>query len=144
MRDEHQTCLAKLNSDGSELVERYRDLLDSENLSSELRDAMQSVLSERGAVMERLAELQRGRGELPKAGDPERAFLQSLADWGRDQLLGDPGGTARRLRKAERDWLGLVGEALTLDWEEEEQRVLEDLGEHIVRTMDRLEALEGS
>jgi len=143
MRDEHQACLAGLGSYGSELVERYRDLLDSADLSNEICVVLQNVLAERNGMIERLAAMQRARGELPKAGDPELVFLHSIGDWAREQVLGDTGGTVRRLREADKAWLESIEEALELKWNGSEQRALEALREHVVWTIARLEALSG-
>ncbi|MDX1625096.1 MAG: hypothetical protein R3323_01170 [Wenzhouxiangellaceae bacterium] len=138
MRDDHQASLAGLHSDGSELLQRYRDLLEGQQLSEELRVLLRRVLSEREPLMERLREIDRTRGDLPKAGDPERAFLKSLADWVGDRVLDDSAATAERLADAERDWLDDIEEAMDLDWRDDEREVLAALRDHVRETRARL------
>jgi len=78
IKDDRTAQLDVLTSAAEEMLELYRDLLaklEDDGLQAELA----GYVEEQSALLERLEASRRERGELPQAGDPERAHLRALA-----------------------------------------------------------------
>ncbi|NKI34659.1 hypothetical protein HFP89_05725 [Wenzhouxiangella sp. XN79A] len=133
IRDDDEACLVELHAQGSELLERYRELLDDEAAPPALAGPLRDVAEARGPQLAALAERLRARDVLPSAGDPDRAFVQVLGD-----LVGAEAGTlADRLVEAESRWADTLADARAIDWSADDRAALEALARHIESSRQR-------
>lgn len=143
LRDEYTTTLADIHSHGEELVERYRDLMDQQVVSAPTESLLSHVVESRRALLERVEELESARGDLPKAGNSERALVRAIADWVQARVHSET-TLIMRLIEAETEWRNLVDEAVDMDWSEYEQDVLSQLVVHCDHFIEELRLLQTS
>lgn len=136
IRDDNEACLVELYGRGSELLARYRELLDDDGAPAALTEALSAIVTARRDRLDALADRLRARDVLPTAGDPDRAFIEALGD-----LLG-VGNNAMvdRLLAAETRWAGLLDDADEFDWSDDDRAALDRLGRHIEASIARFDS----
>lgn len=136
IRDEDEALLIELHARGYELLERYRELQAAEGVPDAVVEVLDVVAEARSEVLDALAERLRARGSLPRAGDPDRAFIGALGD-----LLGAEFGTLiDRLVEAESRWHETIERAQPLDWDPDDRKAVDAVAHHIRSSIDRFEA----
>jgi len=143
LRDEYGAALAGIHAHGLELIERYQDLVDQEVVSAPTETLLQRAIEARGAMLARIEAMERARGELPQAGNQERALLKAISDWVQSRVHSEA-TLVLRLMEAEAQWRSEVDEAADLDWSDDEQDVLSQLVIHSDRLVDELRFLQSS
>jgi len=94
-------------------------------------------------MLARIEAMERARGELPQAGNQERALLKAISDWVQSRVHSEA-TLVLRLMEAEAQWRSEVDEAADLDWSDDEQDVLSQLVIHSDRLVDELRFLQSS
>lgn len=130
LRNQHQTILAELHARGEELVQRYTAAVSREGMDAGMADAVDRILQARQPLLTALAELECTYADLPKAGNQERAELETAIDRLK-QVAEDDQALAERLREADAEWLKGVEQALQEDWSKEEDVLIERLASHL-------------
>jgi hypothetical protein len=130
LRNKHQTILADLHARGEELVQRYAAAASREGVDAGMADAANRIVQERQPLLAALAELECAYADLPKAGNQERAELETALDRLRQVADGDQ-ALAKRLREADGEWLERVEQALQEDWSKAEITLIERLASHL-------------
>lgn len=143
LRDEYGAALAGIHAHGLELIERYQDLVDQEVVSAPTETLLRRAIEARGAMLARIEAMERARGELPQAGNQERALLKAISDWVQSRVHSEA-TLVLRLMEAEAQWRSEVDEAADLDWSDDEQDVLSQLVIHSDRLVDELRFLQSS
>lgn len=143
IRDDYTAALAGIHAHGWELLERYRDLVDQEVVSKPTEALLKQVVDKRRDMLKRVEDMERARGDLPKAGNEERALIQAITDWVKSRVQSE-GSLILRLIEAEEQWRNEVIDAAELDWSEDEQDVLSQLIIHSERFVDELRFLQSS
>lgn len=139
IREDDEALLIELHARGSELAERYRELLDGEGVPARMREALAAVVDARSEVLEAVADRLRDRDSLPRAGDPDRAYFGALGD-----VLGAELGTLiDRLVQAESSWYETIEEARQLDWAPDDRSAVDAVARHIETSIDRFEGARG-
>ena len=129
LKDDATTRLDDLNLAGAEALGLYEDIggrIDDASLSGLLA----AQISTQRALLERIADLRRARGELPHAADPERSHLEAAEAFVRAIVL--PGETETHYVESLLGAAATVGrnidDALSLDLDGEMRALLEELG----------------
>lgn len=130
LRNKHQAILADLHARGEELVQRYTAAASREGVDAGMADAVDRIVLARQPLLAALAELERAYADLPKAGNQERAELETVVDRLR-QVAEDDQALAARLREADAEWLEGVEQALQEDWSKAEIALIERLASHL-------------
>lgn len=130
LRNKHQTILADLHARGEELVQRYAAAASREGVGAAMADAADRIVQARQPLLAALAELECAYADLPKAGNQERAELETALDRLR-QVADDDQALAKRLREADGEWLERVEQALQEDWSKAEIALIERLASHL-------------
>ncbi len=143
IRDDYTAALAGIHARGLELLERYQDLVDQEIVSPPTEALLKQVIEKRRAMLQRVEQMERARGDLPKAGNEERALFQAITDWLKSKVQNES-SLILRLIEAEEQWRSEVDESIELDWSEDEQDVLSQLIIHSERFVDELRFLQSS
>lgn len=143
LRDEYGAALAGIHAHGLELIERYQDLVDQEVVSAPTEALLRRAVEARSAMLGRIEAMERARGELPQAGNQERALLKAISDWVQSRMHSEA-TLVLRLMEAEAQWRSEVDEAADLDWSDDEQDVLSQLVIHSDRLVDELRFLQSS
>jgi len=143
LRDEYGAALAGIHAHGLELIERYQDLVDQEVVSAPTEALLRRTIEARSAMLGRVEAMERARGELPQAGNQERALLKAISDWVQSRVHSEA-TLVLRLMEAEAQWRSEVDEAADLDWSDDEQDVLSQLVIHSDRLVDELRFLQSS
>jgi hypothetical protein len=139
IREDDEALLIELHARGSELEERYRELLDGEGVPARMREALAAVVDARSAVLEAVADRLRDRDSLPRAGDPDRAYFGALGD-----VLGaELGILIDRLVQAESSWYETIEESRQLDWAPDDRSAVDAVARHIETSIDRFEGARG-
>lgn len=134
----HNVSLYCLSSRGFELAERYQDGAGLDHLPSPLRRTLAGIAADREALMERFRRTVVDEGGLPKAGNPEREWLENLVD--RWYSLSGSESVVTRLRQADQEWLEEIRRITAADdWPPPLQQVLEDLARHVEQSHQRLQ-----
>ena len=143
IRDEEEACLVELHAQGAELVERYRELLEDDVPSPAVAEILRDLVHGRRRCLEALARRLEAREAMPRAGDPDRAFVQALAD----ALGADTSALIDRLMAAESAWADTLDRARKASGEsggsDDDRQVLDRLGRHIDEYRERLQAAAG-
>jgi hypothetical protein len=143
LRDEYGAALAGIHAHGLELIERYQDLVDQEVVSAPTEALLRRTIEARSAMLGRIEAMERARGELPQAGNQERALLKAISDWVQSRVNSEA-TLVLRLMEAEAQWRSEVDEAADLDWSDDEQDVLSQLVIHSDRLVEELRFLQSS
>lgn len=143
LRDEYTAALADIHSHGHELIERYRELIDQDVASAPTQSLLRQVIETRKGLLDRVEDLERARGDLPKAGNTERALIRAIADWVQSRMHNEA-TLVLRLIEAESQWRATVDEAIDMGWSDEEQDVLSQLVVHTDRFLEELRLLQTS
>ena len=143
LRDEYGAALAGIHAHGLELIERYQDLVDQEVVSAPTDALLRRAIEARSAMLGRVEAMERARGELPQAGNQERALLKAISDWVQSRVHSEA-TLVLRLMEAEAQWRSEVDEAADLDWSDDEQDVLSQLVIHSDRLVEELRFLQSS
>lgn len=143
LRDDFTATLADIHSHGHELIERYQDLIDQGAVSAPTESLLKQVIETRRGLLASVEDLEQARGDLPKAGNTERALIRAIADWIQSRVHNEA-TLVLRLIEAESEWRATVDEAAAMDWSEEEQEVLSQLVVHTDRFMEELRLLQTS
>ncbi|PTY35695.1 hypothetical protein BGP77_08600 [Saccharospirillum sp. MSK14-1] len=143
LRDEYGAALAGIHAHGLELIERYQDLIDQEVVSAPTESLLRRAIEARTAMLGRVEAMERARGELPQAGNQERALLKAISDWVQSRVNSEA-TLVQRLMEAEAQWRSEVNEAADLDWSDDEQDVLSQLVIHSDRFVEELRFLQSS
>ncbi len=101
---QHNVMLYATSAHGMELVDRYRDLAEWHALAPAIAKELQQLAGEREQLLDAFRLEVLSEGGVPKAGNPDREFLDSLADRWLSRLSGI-GATLARLQQAEQVWL---------------------------------------
>ncbi|WP_207063445.1 hypothetical protein [Motiliproteus sp. SC1-56] len=135
---EHNVRLYGISSRGFELAERYHDGAALDHLPDSLQHALGEVARERENLMEHFRETVLQEGGLPKAGNPEREWLETLVDRWYKSLAGAE-SVVHRLLTADAEWLHEIDavEAAN-DWPEPLKQDLAALGAHARQCRQRL------
>lgn len=140
IRDSEEADLVELHAQGSQLVKRYRELLDDDSVPPQLRDSLQAVVNEREVQLDRLADRLRARDVLPSDGDPERALLQALGDIFSGELKDGQQTIVDRLIQAESGWAETLKQVCRSDLGNQDRAALDSLRRHIEVTCEALRA----
>lgn len=141
IRDDYTAALAGIHAHGRELLERYRDLVEQAVVSKPTEVLLTQVVDKRRAMLERIEAMERARGDLPKAGNEERALILAITDWVQSRVQSES-SLIMRLIQADEQWQNEVIDAAELDWSEDEQDVLSQLIIHSERFVDELRFLQ--
>lgn len=90
IKDEATTRLDAVNRAGLEAIGLFDDL-ESRLGDEELRELVETHASAQRRLLERAANLRRGRGEMPQPGDPERSHLEAVGAFVRAAFSPDDG-----------------------------------------------------
>lgn len=143
LRDEYGAALAGIHAHGLELIERYQDLVDQDVVSAPTETLLRRTIEARSAMLTRVEAMERARGELPQAGNQERALLKAISDWVQSRVHSEA-TLVMRLMEAEAQWRSEVDEAADLEWSDDEQDVLSQLVIHSDRLVEELRFLQSS
>lgn len=143
LRDDYTAALAGIHAHGLELIDRYQDLVDQQAVSPPTEALLTRVIESRSAMLQRVEALEKSRGDLPKAGNSERALIKAITDWIQSRMHSEA-TLILRLMEAESQWRNEVDEASELDWSEDEQDVLSQLIIHSDRFVEELRYLQTS
>lgn len=139
---QHDVMLYSISGRGVELAERYCDLAATELLDDEVADELRAVAKQREELMDELRLEILDEGGLPKAGNPDREFFESLADRWLSSISG-PKAALERLREADQQWLDDIVEVSKESWSEPLTELLIILSQHGHGCVERLEQLSG-
>lgn len=142
LRSDQQAALAALHARGEEVAERYRAALTDPQLPAAWRELLAAILARHESLVEGLAAAERASGDLPKAGNLERASLQVLLDR-LTGLTGSRVAVARRLSHADEVWREELRQVRGLTWSAEEMALLDALEAHLGEAAERLRSLTG-
>ncbi|MFT6915534.1 MAG: hypothetical protein ACJAWL_001843 [Motiliproteus sp.] len=134
---EQNVMLYATSAHGMELVERYRDLASWAALAPPLAEELRQLASERERLMDAFRQEVLSEGGRPKAGDPDREFIDSLADRWWSSLSGLPAAFAR-LQQAEQVWLDDILLLSHQDWSAPLAELLISLSLHGHRSQEQL------
>lgn len=134
---QHNVMLYAASAHGMELVDRYRDLAAWDALAPPIAQELRQLASEREALMDAFRQEVLNEGGLPKAGNPDREFLDSLADRWLSSLSGLPAAFAR-LQHAEQVWLDDLLILSHQEWPAALAELLISLSLHGHRSQERL------
>ena len=137
---QHDVMLYGISGRGFELAERYRDLAGLDALPATMAEELQQLALERERLMEAFGEEVVQEGGLPKAGNPDREFIESLADRWLSTLSG-PQAAFNRLREAEQLWLDDIVVLSQEQWSEPLTQLLIELSQHGHHCQARLQKL---
>lgn len=143
LRDEYGAALAGIHAHGLELIERYQDLVEQEVVSPPTEALLKRVVDARRGMLSKVEAMERARGELPQAGNQERALLKAISDWVKSRVHSES-SLVMRLMEAESQWRNEVDEAADLDWTDDEQDVISQLVIHSDRFVEELRFLQSS
>lgn len=143
LRDDYTAALADIHGHGEELIERYRELIDQQLVSAPTESLLSRVVETRCGLLERVEAMEKARGDLPKAGNSERALARSIADWIQAKVQSEA-TLVMKLIEAESQWRATVEEAANLDWPDDDQEVLSQLVVHTDRFIEELGLLRTS
>ncbi len=134
---QHDVMLYGISGRGLELADRYRDLAGLDALAQPIADELRQLASEREQLLEAFRQEVLSEGGLPKAGNPDREFIASLADRWLGSLQGIP--TAfQRLQQAEQTWLEDIVRLSHEQWTAPMTELLISLSRHGHRSQERL------
>lgn len=137
IRDDEEACLAELHAQGAELVERYRELLEDDVPAPAVAEILRDLVHSRRRCLEALARRLEARDAMPQAGDPDRAFVQALAD----ALGSDTSALIDRLIAAESEWQATLERARDScersGWSDDDRQVLDRVDRHIHEVLQR-------
>ena len=137
---QHNVMLYGISSRGVELADRYRDLAAFDALPLAVAQELHHLASERQQRMDALRLEVIDEGGLPKAGNPDREFLESLAD----RLFSSVSGCRAafdRLSQAEQLWHDDIAELSRESWPEPLAEILIDLSQHSLHCQQCLQKL---
>lgn len=141
IRGDEEACLVELHAQGAELLERYRELLEDDVPPEAVRRLLRDVISERERCLAALADRLEARDAMPRAGDPDRALVQALAD----ALGAETSNLIKRLNAAEADWQNTLDRSRDSQgdsgWSREDRQVLDRIADHIAATRTRLQSI---
>lgn len=135
IRTKEQSRLVDWLSSGRGLLLRYEELLATD--AAPCADSLRAIIAARTPLLERVAQADAMRGDLPPGGDHEINELKALIDTLLGRLLGNE-PVHQRLLRAERHWAELLTSDPDLDWLPDEKRLLHDLQQD---SQDAIEAL---
>ncbi len=137
---QHDVMLYGISGRGAELVDRYRDLAELEALAPSAAGELQQLAAEREQLMDAFRQEVIEEGGLPKAGNPDREFIESLADRWLSSLTGTR--TAfERLQQAEQEWLDDIVTLSQESWPDPLAQLLIRLSQHGHHCQQRLQWL---
>ncbi|WP_165840043.1 diacylglycerol/lipid kinase family protein [Motiliproteus coralliicola] len=139
---QHDVMLYSISGRGVELAERYCDLAGTDLLDELVSDELKEVAKQRKQLMDELRQEILDEGGLPKAGNPDREFFESLADRWLSSLSG-PKAALERLRDADQQWLDDIVEVAKETWPEPLAELLISLSRHGHDCVERLDQLIG-
>ena len=134
---QHNVMLYATSAHGMELVDRYRDLAEWDAVAQPIAKELQQLASEREQLLDAFRQEVLNEGGLPKAGNPDREFLDSLADRWLSSLTG-LSTTFARLQKAEQVWLDDIVILSHETWPAPLAELLIALSQHGHRSQERL------
>lgn len=134
---QHDVMLYAISGRGSELADRFHDLAGLDTLTPAVAEELQQLASERQLLLEAFGQEVVVEGGLPKAGNPDREFVESLADRWLSSLTGS--STAfKRLQQAEQEWLDDIVVLSAESWSEPLTQLLISLSQHGHHCQQRL------
>ena len=138
--NKEQAALADLHAFGAGLLLRYDELLQAD-IDATLGTALSQITENRRPLIEQLAACEKARGSSPRAVDREINELWAAADRIIGSLFGAP-AFGQRVIGAEKAWIGRLGDAENLDWDDREQALLHRLKNDAASALDRLAPFE--
>ncbi len=137
---QHNVMLYGISGRGAELAERYRDLAGLDALPRSVSDELQRLATERERLLDGFRQEVVEEGGLPKAGNPDREFIESLADRWLSNLSGPQAGF-ERLKEAEQAWLDDILRLSHEAWTAPLAGLLISLSQHGHHCQERLQWL---
>tara|TARA_R110002167_G_scaffold14301_5_gene58248 strand:- start:911 stop:1357 length:447 start_codon:yes stop_codon:yes gene_type:complete len=135
---QHNVMLHSLSARGVELSDRYRDLAGLEGLPQAMAEELRELACEREGLMAEFRQEVLSEGGMPKAGNPDREFIDSLTDRWLSRLQGLD-AVFSRLQQAEQAWLDDIGLLSREEWSEPLAELLISLSFHGHRCQERLQ-----
>lgn len=124
IRSKEEAQLGELLAVGRGMLLRYAELREGD--LGDLDGTLAAVIEARTELLERLASLDRERGDLPPAGDHEINQINALVDGLVAAVLGSE-SLRERLLRAEEGWKDLLDCDDDFAWRDEEVAVLDAL-----------------
>ncbi|MEH6472041.1 MAG: hypothetical protein V7752_12400 [Halopseudomonas sp.] len=134
---QHDVMLYGISAHGVELADRYRDLAGLDTMPPALAQELQQLADERERLMDAFRQEVLTEGGLPKAGNPDREFIESLADRWLSSLNGLR-VVFERLQQAEQVWLDDIVTLSREEWPAPLAELLISLSSHGHRCQERL------
>lgn len=135
---QHDVMLYGISGRGAELADRFRDLSGLEALLPQVSTELQQLAGQREKLIDRFRQAVIDEGGLPKAENPDREFIESLADRWLSSLNGTK-AAFERLQQAEQLWLDDIVELSEEQWPDALAEAIIELSQHGHQCQQRLQ-----